>query len=51
MTGTIGAFLAAHGAGKPLTATIEETYSRIERHNDPALFIATRPKPETLAIA
>ena len=44
MTVTIGTLLAAHAAGKPLTATIEETYDRIESHNDPALFIAIRPK-------
>jgi allophanate hydrolase len=51
MTATIGTLLAAHAAGKPLTATIEETYARIESHNDPALFIAIRPKTEALAIA
>ena len=51
MTETIGTLLAAHSAGKALTATIEETYDRIERHDDPALFIAIRPKAEALAIA
>jgi allophanate hydrolase len=51
MTATIGSLLAQHAAGKPLTATIEETYARIEKHNDPALFIAIRPKREALAIA
>jgi allophanate hydrolase len=51
MTNGIEALLAAHIAGKALTATIDETYDRIERHNDPALFIAVRPKSETLAIA
>jgi allophanate hydrolase len=51
MTITIGTLLAAHAAGESLTATIEETYVRIEQHNDPALFIAIRPKPEALAIA
>src|ERR1700722_11467792 len=51
MTDTIGAYLTAHSAGMALTATIEETYARIEKHNDPALFIAIRPKPEALAIA
>ena len=51
MTTTIGTLLAAHAAGKPFTATIEETYARIEKHNDPALFIAIRPKSEALAIA
>jgi allophanate hydrolase len=51
MTTTIGTLVAAHAAGKALTATIEETYARIERHNDPALFIAIRPRSEALAIA
>jgi allophanate hydrolase len=51
MTATIGTFLSAHAAGKPLTATIEETYDRIDKHADPALFIAIRPKAEALAIA
>jgi Asp-tRNA(Asn)/Glu-tRNA(Gln) amidotransferase A subunit family amidase len=51
MTDTIGTYLAAHAAGKALTATIEETYSRIERHDDPALFIAIRSKAEAFAIA
>src|SRR6202046_3015631 len=51
MTTTIGTLRAAHAAGESLTATIEETYARIEQHNDPALFIAIRPKPEALAIA
>lgn len=51
MTAPIGTLLAAHAVGKPLTATIEETYDRIESHNDPALFIAIRPRSEALAIA
>ena len=51
MTETIGTLVAAHAAGKALTATIEETYARIERHDDPALFIAIRAKAEALAIA
>ncbi len=51
MTATIGTLLAAYAAGKPVTATIEETYDRIARHDDPALFIAIRPKAEALAIA
>ena len=51
MTDTIATLLAAHAAGKALTATIEETYDRIERHNDPALFIAMRPRREAVAIA
>jgi allophanate hydrolase len=51
MTETIRTFVAAHAAGKALTATIEEAYDRIERHNDPALFIAMRSRAEALAIA
>ncbi len=51
MTAPIGTLVANHAAGKALTATIEETYARIESHNDPALFIAMRPKPEAVAIA
>jgi allophanate hydrolase len=51
MTTTIGTLLAAHAAGKSLAATIEETYARIEKHNDPALFIAVRPRSEALAIS
>ena len=51
MKATIGTLLAAHAAGKRLTATTEETYDRIESHNDPALFIAIRPRSEALAIA
>ena len=51
MTATIATLLAAHAAGKPVTATIEETYDRIAAHDDPALFIAIRPKAEALAIA
>jgi allophanate hydrolase len=51
MTATIGTLLAAYAAGKLVTATIEETYDRIARHDDPALFIAIRPKAEALAIA
>ncbi len=51
MTDTIATLLAAHAAGKPLMATIAETYDRIERHGDPALFISIRPKAEALAIA
>ena len=51
MKATIGTLLAAHAVGKRLTTTIEETYDRIESHNDPALFIAIRPRSEALAIA
>ena len=51
MTSTIGTYVAAHASGKSLKATIEETYARIESHNDPALFITIRRKIEALAIA
>ena len=51
MTATIATLLAAHAGGKPVTATIEETYHRIAAHDDPALFIAMRPKAEAFAIA
>ena len=51
LTATIGTLLAAHAAGKRVTATIEETYDRVASHDDPALFIAIRPKAEALAIA
>src|SRR5271155_2462620 len=51
MTATIATLVAAHAAGKPLTATIEETYDRIGRHDDPALFIAIRQKGEALEVA
>jgi allophanate hydrolase len=51
MTATIELLLAAHAAGTPVTATIEETYDCIAAHDDPALFIAIRPKAEALAIA
>ncbi len=51
MTDTIATLLAAHAKGKPLAATIEETYERIERHGDPALFITLRPREEALALA
>ena len=51
MTDTIATLLDAHANGKPITATIEETYDRIGRHGDPALFIALRPKEEALAEA
>ena len=51
MTDTIATLLAAHATGKRSTATIEETYDRIGRHDDPALFITLRPKAEALAEA
>ena len=51
MTDTIATLLDAHAGGKPLTATIEETYEQIGRHGDPALFITLRPKAEALAEA
>src|SRR6202051_3737535 len=51
MPDTIATLLDAHAKGKPLTATIEETYDRIVRHGDSALFITLRPKAEALAEA
>ncbi|MGO9420897.1 allophanate hydrolase [Roseiarcus sp.] len=51
MTETIGALVAAHAGGKPITATVEETYARIAAHDDPALFITLRPKAEALGAA
>jgi allophanate hydrolase len=51
MTDTIATLLAVHAAGKALAATVEEAYDRIERHNDPALFIAMRLRQEAVAIA
>jgi allophanate hydrolase len=51
MTESIAALVAAHAAGKPIAATIEETYARIAAHDDPALFISLRPKADALAEA
>jgi allophanate hydrolase len=51
MTDTIAELLVAHANGKMLATTIEETYDRIEKHGDPALFISMRPKSEALTIA
>ncbi len=51
MVETIATLLAAHAAGKRPTATIEETYRRIARHADPALFIAMRPEADAIAAA
>ena len=51
MADTIATLLAAHAAGKRPTATIEETYERIARHADPALFITLRPQADALAAA
>jgi allophanate hydrolase len=48
---TIQSVLAAHAAGRKLTDTIEETYARIVAHDDPAMFIALRPKEQALALA
>ena len=44
MTESIAALVAGHAAGKPITATIEETYARIAAHADPALFITLAPQ-------
>ena len=46
---TVKSVLAAHAAGKKPIDTIEETYVRIAAHDDPALFIALRPKAEAHA--
>jgi len=51
MTDTIAMLLDAHASGKPIVATIEETYERIGRHGDPALFITLRSKAEALSEA
>ncbi len=51
MADTIATLLAAHAAGRPPTATIKETYGRIARHADPALFITLRPEADVLAAA
>ena len=51
MTELIAALVAAHAAGKPIAATVEDTYARIAAHADPALFIALRPEAEALADA
>jgi allophanate hydrolase len=51
MTETIATLAAAHAKGQSLTMTIEATYARIARHDDPALFIALREKAEALALA
>ncbi|HXW19920.1 MAG TPA: amidase family protein, partial [Roseiarcus sp.] len=48
---TIREILAAHSAGQRLAETIEHVYSRIDAHDDPALFITLRPKSEALKIA
>ncbi|MGD0723229.1 MAG: allophanate hydrolase [Roseiarcus sp.] len=48
---TISSILAVHVAGGSLADTIEATYARIAAHDDPALFIAQRPKAEALARA
>ena len=51
MLATIAAILAQHRAGRSLSATVEETYARIAKHADPALFITLRPQAEALAAA
>jgi allophanate hydrolase len=48
---TIRSILTAHGDGQRLVETIERAYAAISVHDDPALFIATRPKAEALKIA
>ena len=51
MTESLATLVAAHAEGKAVKSTIDETYDRVDRHNDPALFITLRPRAETLAIA
>jgi allophanate hydrolase len=51
MLATIADILAQHRAGRSLSATVEESFARIDKHADPALFIALRPRDEALAIA
>jgi allophanate hydrolase len=51
MTESLATLVAAHAKGKAVKATIDETYDRVDRHNDLALFIALRPRAEALAIA
>ncbi|RBP11208.1 allophanate hydrolase [Roseiarcus fermentans] len=51
MTETIAALVAAHAAGKPIAATVEEVYRRIAAHDDPALFITLRAEADALAAA
>src|SRR5271166_2994052 len=51
MTDTIAKLMAAYAEGKSVQSTIEEAYERIARHDDPALFIALRPKSDALTIA
>ncbi len=51
MSETISEILARYAGGGSVVETIEATYARIEARNDPALFIALRPKAEALAAA
>lgn len=51
MTDTIASLLEAHKSGRTLRETVEATYAAIAAHDDPALFIALRPKEDVLAIA
>jgi allophanate hydrolase len=51
MTATIAALVEAHAKGKSIAATVDETYSGIATHDDPALFITLRPKAEVFAEA
>jgi allophanate hydrolase len=48
---TIRSILAAHAAGQKVSDTIARAYAAIAEHDDPALFIALRPKEEALALA
>ncbi|HYC25170.1 MAG TPA: allophanate hydrolase, partial [Roseiarcus sp.] len=48
---TIRSLLDSHAAGRRPAETIERAYAAIAAHDDPALFIALRPKAEALKIA
>src|SRR5579863_10514667 len=51
MAMTVDRMVEAHHSGKPLAATIEETYALIELHADPPLFIALQAKSKALQAA
>jgi allophanate hydrolase len=51
MTYTLAALLAAHAKGRSLTETLGETYEKVARHGDPALFITLKPEPDAMAEA
>ena len=51
MSESIADMVARHARGGEIARSIEETYARIAKHGDPALFIALRSKDEALEIA